>query len=98
MSMMEPERHNLAREQILKVLAPEYPKSVDAVILRRCLANFGHPMDAHRLSGYLAYLVEIGCVIVEEKKPYDITLVRITSRGLDVLDGRVTECGVGIDD
>ena len=93
---MTAQRHNLAREQILKILAPEYPKPVDAVILRRCLANFEHPMDANKLAGYLAYLVERGCVVVEEK-PYDITLVRITSTGLDVLDGRVDDCGIGLD-
>ncbi len=93
---MDAERHNLVREQILKVLAPEYPKPVDAVILRRCLANFGHPMDVHKLTGYLAYLQERGCVVVEEKKSFAITLVRITSRGLDVIDGRIKDCGIGV--
>lgn len=89
-------RHNIIRRQILKILAPEYPKTIDCDILRRVLANWGHAMDADKLNAYLAYLVERGCIRVEEKKDFGFTLVAITSVGLDVLDGRRPECGIEV--
>jgi len=93
---MNAERHNRIRLLILKVLAPEYPKTVDSVILRRCLSNFGYPMDAEKLCSYLAYLQERDYVRVEEKKKFDIVMVSITATGLDVLDGRIDDPGIGV--
>lgn len=89
-------RHNIIRLQVLKILAPEYPRTIDFDILRRVLANWGYALDAEKLRGYLAYLVEKGCVRVEEKKDFGFTLVAITSVGLDVLDGRRPECGIEV--
>ena len=48
------------------------------------------------LTSYLAYLDEKGCVRMERKKQFDITLVTIRAKGLDVLDGRVECVGVGV--
>ena len=89
-------RHNLIRRQILKILEPEYPKTIDAQVLRRVLDNFGHAMDLSKLRSYLAYLEERGCVKVIEKKDFGIVLVSITSTGLDVIDGRKDECGIEV--
>lgn len=91
------ERHNHIRKLILDVLAPEYPKTVDVVILRRCLSNFGYPMPLESMDAYLAYLAECGFVRVEEKKGWDIKMVSITASGLDVLDGRISHIGIGIE-
>jgi hypothetical protein len=95
---MNAERHNRIRLLILKVLAPEYPKTVDSVILRRCLSNFGYPMDNDKLCSYLAYLKERGYLLVEEKKAFDIIMVSITATGLDVLDGRIDDRGIGAEE
>lgn len=91
------EKHNQIREYILKILAPEHPRPVDAVIVRRCLANFNYPMDADTLGSYLAYLEERGYVRVEKIKNYDIVMVSITADGLDILDRRIKDRGVGVE-
>ena len=94
---MEPNKHNQARLLILKILAPEYPGCVDAFILRRCLANFGYPVNSQDLTSYLAYLRERGYVKLDEKKKFDITLVSITADGIDIVDGSTTDPGVGLE-
>lgn len=92
----DPARHNLIRRRILDILAPEYPKTVDGIILQRVLANFGHPMDTEKLKSYLAYLEERRCVTVKEVKDTDIFMAAITADGLDVIDGRKNERGIEI--
>jgi len=69
---------------------------VDAVSLRKLLADLSYPMDADTLAAYLAYLEERGYVRIDERKKYDIVLVSITANGLDVLDGRIDDHGVGV--
>lgn len=96
MTQMNSLRHNAVRRQILKILAPEYPKTVDMAILQRVLATFGHAMDTEKLRAYLAYLEERECIRVVEKSGFDFVMVSITSTGLDVLDGRKDECGIEV--
>lgn len=91
---IEAERHNRIRVLILKVLAPQHPNAVDAVLIRRLLADFGYPISEHSLKSYLAYLQERGCVTLAEKRDFGITMVSITAKGLDILDGRITEQGI----
>jgi predicted transport protein len=69
---------------------------VDSVILRKLLADLGYPMDENTLNSYLAYLSERGYVRVEDRKKYEIVLVTITADGLDVLDCRIDDRGVGV--
>lgn len=94
---MTAEKHNRVRRLILQALVPEHPNPVDAVILRRCLANLGYAMDARDLDSYLAYLRERGYVRLGERKGFDITLVTITADGLDVVDDRLHDRGVGVE-
>lgn len=94
---IEAERHNRVRVLILKILAPQHPNKVDAVLIRRLLADFGVPISEHSLKSYLAYLEERGCVAVTEKRDFGITMVSITAKGLDILDGRVVEQGIELD-
>jgi len=89
-------KHNRIRKLILEALSPNYPSPVDTLIVRQTLSNMGYPMANNDLTAYLAYLNERGFVSVEEKKDYGITLVAITADGLDVLDGRLDDRGVGI--
>jgi len=53
-------------------------------------------MTGESLASYLAYLEERGYVVVEQKDDFEITLVKITADGLDVLDGRTSDVGVGV--
>jgi len=94
---IEAEKHNRIRVLILKILAPQHPNPTDAVLLRRCLADFGYPVAEHSLKSYLAYLAERGCVTITEKKDFDITMASITAKGLDLLDGRIIEPGIELD-
>lgn len=94
MTKAEALKHDRIRELLLKSLAPDYPLSVDSVVLRRHMANFGYPMTEGDLVSYLAYLEE-KCLVKIEKRGTDIVLVRITAKGLDVLDNRIDEVGVG---
>jgi len=94
---IETEKHNLIHVLILKILSPEHPKSVDSVLLRRCLADFGYPLSEKALKSYLAYLHERGCIRMDEKKDYGIIMATITAKGLDILDGRITEPGIKLD-
>lgn len=94
MTKVEALKHDRVRELILKSLSPDYPHSVDSVVLRRHLANFGHPITSDDLASYIAYLEE-KCLVKTDKRGAGIVLVRVTAKGLDVLDHRVSEVGVG---
>ena len=93
---VETMRRNRIRKLILEALAPGYPNPLDALILRQTLATVGYPMTGESLASYLAYLEERGYVVVEQKDDFEITLVKITADGLDVLDGRTSDVGVGV--
>lgn len=94
MTKAEALKHDRIRELLLKSLVPSYPLSMDAVVLRRIMANFGYPMTEGDLMSYLAYLEE-KCLVKIDKRGEFIVLVRITAKGLDVLDNRIDEIGVG---
>lgn len=87
-------KHDRIRELILISLQPNYPLSMDSVVLRRHMATFGYPMTESDLMSYLAYLEE-KCLVKIEKRGEFIVLARITAKGLDVLDNRIDEVGVG---
>ena len=88
--------HDRIRELILESLTPSYPSPVDSVVLRRHLANMGHPMSDEDMMSYVAYLVEKG-LAKTDKRGSGIVLISITARGLDVVDERIDEIGVGGD-
>ncbi len=94
--MTKPEalRHDRSRELILDSLAPSYPTPVDSVVLRRVLGTLGHPLSEDDLNSYIAYLEEKELVRTE-KKPGGIILIKITAKGIDALDERITVKGVG---
>lgn len=94
MTKAEALKHDRVREIILQSLSTNYPTPVDSVVLRRHLGNFGHPITAEDLTAYVAYLEEKE-LVKSEKRGVGIVLVKITARGLDVLDDRVNEVGVG---
>ena len=87
-------RRNRVRELILEALAPGHPNSLDLIVVQRHLSNFGQPVEMTALISYVAYLEEKG-LVVTEKKGAGIIIVRITAKGLDVLDHRIDEIGIG---
>jgi hypothetical protein len=91
---MAAERRRRVRLFMMKVLATEHPMPVDEVILRRCLANFGYPLDLREFASNAAYLAERGYVKREERKRFGIAMIVITANGLEVLDGRIQDPGV----
>lgn len=91
-------KHNRVRKLILEALSPDYPNPLDTLILRQTMSNMGYPMTEADMTGYLAYLKERGYVTVETRKGFDIVLAAITANGLDVLDGRIDDRGVGVKD
>lgn len=88
-------RRNLIRKRILQCLAPGYPNAQDAIILRRSLADLGYPMTEESLLSYCAYLAERQLARIDVREQFGICLITITANGLDVLDGRSTDPGVG---
>jgi hypothetical protein len=93
---MKAVKHDRIRQLILKTLGLEYPSLLDAVVLRRHLANFGYPLSTDELLSYCAYLAEKELVTILDR-PGDIHMIRATAKGLDVLDDRIPECGCGQD-
>lgn len=91
-----PDRHDHVRGLILRMLVIEYPKPIDTVLMRSALHDVGYTLDAEDLESYLAYLVEKGCAKVDRKKDFDIVHARATAKGVDVLDGRIEELGIGV--
>ncbi len=96
MTKIEAVKHDRIRKLILDALAKQYPNVLDTVVLRRYLATFGYPMTHGDLSAYIAYLKEKE-LVKEDRRPGDIVMVSITSRGIDVLDERIMIEGVGQD-
>lgn len=90
-------KHNRIRHLILETLSLNYPRPLDALIIRLTLSNMGYPITESDLDAYFAYLKERGYITVETRPGYDITLTAITANGLDVLDGRVDDRGVGVE-
>lgn len=88
--------HNRIRMLILRILSPEHPNPVDAAIVRRCLSDLGYPITEQTLRSYLEYLSERGYVRMDEREQFDILMVSISADGLDLLDGRIKDRGVGI--
>lgn len=87
-------KHDRIRELILISLSEHHPNSLDSVMLRRMIIRLGYPIMANDLTSYVAYLEEKELVKID-RHGSGILLVRITAKGLDVLDGRINEVGVG---
>jgi hypothetical protein len=86
-------RHKeVIRGKILYYLALIYPRSATLPLLQGELDIFGYPVPLDELSFHVAYLTEKGLAKVEEVRGpvarKKIPLVKITTRGIDIYDGR----------
>ncbi len=83
----------IIRGKILHYLALIYPTAATLPLLQGELDIAGYPVPLEELSFHIAYLAEKGLVSVEGVRgPYsqrNINLVKITARGIDLMDGRL---------
>ena len=83
----------IVRGKILYYLALIYPNPATLPLLQGELDIFGYPVPTDQLNFHVAYLAEKGLVSLERARgPHsyrEITLVKITARGIDYYDGRL---------
>jgi hypothetical protein len=83
----------IVRGKVLYYLALIYPKAATLPLLQGELDIFGYAVPSEELRFHLAYLAEKGFVTVEESRgptaPKEVTLAKITARGIDYYDGRI---------
>ena len=87
-------RHaELIRGKILYYLSLIYPQAATLPLLQGELDIFGYPVPTDELNGFVAYLAEKAFISLEKiRGPVarrSITLVKITAKGIDYLDGRL---------
>lgn len=90
------EQYRRIRGAALKFLAKGYPGTVDAKILFLQINELGLELSETEFNGHLAYLEEKEFVRRETRSAGGISLkiVRITTDGLDLLDGYIKDIGV----
>lgn len=90
------ERYRRIRGAILKLLACEHPKWVDGKVLYFLLDDLNMTISEEEFESHLAYLEERGLIKKEERKSgkLKLSMLLISSKGLDVLDGFENEVGV----
>ncbi len=98
---MDPDlrRKERARGFILKILMQSYPNAMDESVVFFTLNDLGMEMSRDSFNFHLGYLIEKK-MIREEKRSagkIHIRMVAATSHGVDVMDGRIPDCGVDID-
>lgn len=78
---------------LLKGLAAAAQYRANAYLLRRFCDQVGHTASADKIAGDLAWLVEAGLITSTAPAP-DVVVATLTTRGLDVADGRAVHPGV----
>jgi hypothetical protein len=91
----ESQKHGRIRELVLRIALQSYPNPIDAELLRATLSNLGYPLGRKELATYTSYLQERGYLAVEERPEFEIVLVKLTAHGMDALDKRIKDCGIG---
>ena len=89
---------NRIRGLILIMLSKQFPHPLDAVVIRRTLATLGYTRSEAVISSYFAYLEQGGMVTIDERRDFEIKLVTITNKGLQVRDGVIADPMVFIED
>jgi hypothetical protein len=85
----------------LAIIAKEYPEGIDLVLLRRVLANINVPLTHKEIYGYVIYLRDVGYVTTKEvdvdgDELWDILYVTATTKGLNFIDGILTDPDPGV--
>lgn len=80
---------------LLIALAAAAQYRANAYLLRRFCDQVGHTASADQIAGDLAWLAEAGLTTTTTGLPVpDVVVATLTSRGLDVADGRAVHPGV----
>jgi hypothetical protein len=90
------ERYRRIRGAILKLLAYEHPKWIDQKVLYFLLDDLSMTISEEEFESHLAYLEERGLVKIEKRKAgkVGVSMILISSEGLDVLDGFKPDVGI----
>ena len=98
MAETKKERYRRIRGAILKLLAHQHPGPLDFKEIQFLLDDLGYTIREEELRSHLCYLKEEGEVIIEERKSGGILIemVRITSKGLRILDGFDKDSGIDV--
>lgn len=78
---------------LLRALASAAQYRANAYLLRRFAEQMGHTASSDGVAGDLAWLQEAALVTLDQPTP-DVTVATLTTRGLDVAEGRATHPGV----
>lgn len=101
MTKRNKDHYRRVRGYMLKLLAYEHPGALDSSLLYISLDNLGYPISEDEFASHLAYLEdkEKGYLRQEKRKGpgFDIVMVLITPKGLDLLDEYTPECDPGVD-
>jgi hypothetical protein len=88
------------RGHILKLAKLSYPRSVGSNVIDVCLISAGMGCDPNQLFGHLKYLKDRGYITLQESRleGFDtgISLIELTSEGIDLLEGTTTDKGVKV--
>lgn len=82
------------RLMVLLLLKESDQYSANEHLLRRALDNFGHNVGKDLLRTELAWLSEQG--LLKTTATADVVVAKLTSRGLDVADGRALIPGIKV--
>jgi Fe2+ or Zn2+ uptake regulation protein len=77
---------------VLRLLAESESYTANEYLLTSALPGFGHSVSHDRVRADMDWLEEQGLVSVE--RPGDISVAKLTQRGLDVAQGRTRATGV----
>ncbi|GER92677.1 hypothetical protein A45J_0395 [hot springs metagenome] len=95
---MEPkkERYRRIRGAILKLLAHQHPGTLDDKVLYWLLDDLRYSCSDEEYESHIAYLAEERLMHVERRKTggVEIRMFKISTKGLNVLDGFITDPGV----
>lgn len=92
------EKYRRIRGAILKLLAHQHPGAIDFKVLHYLLDDLRYTISEEECSSHICYLAQKGLVNKERRSSggVDISMVTISPRGLDVLDGFIEETGVDV--
>jgi hypothetical protein len=79
------------RGVILKILEVEFPSPVDFKVLRLLLSL---PVPAKKLAGCLGYLENAEYAEINRDNEENIITTRLTNKGLNLLEGFISDCGI----
>lgn len=92
------ERYKRIRGVILKLLAHQHPGPLDSKVLYFLLDDLRYSASEAEYESQLAYLDEKELIKKETRKTsgVEIEMLVITSHGLDLIDGFISDVGVDV--